>query len=105
MLPLRLSVTYAYLPAVGSSAIQQAAVCSSPICELIDFKPPALKIMKDETALAPSAGMLVAVPKSSVTNRYLFLLKVKPKKLGNAGPGACVIVGMPALPSTPTAKM
>ena len=51
MLALRLLVTYAYLPAMGSISIQQAAVPSSPTCALIVFRPPSLATTKDETAL------------------------------------------------------
>jgi hypothetical protein len=40
MLALRLLDTYAYLPCVGSTAIQQAAVPPSPTCELIAGRPP-----------------------------------------------------------------
>src|SRR5437016_3363752 len=102
MLELTLLVTYAYFPTMGSISIQQAAVPSSPTCELIADKPPFLATTKDETALAPNAGIVGEEPKISVTSRFSFLSNVKPKKLGNAGPGACLIVGLPALSLAPT---
>src|SRR5579871_2120924 len=104
MLALKLLATYAYLPAVGSRAIQQAAVPPSPTCELIEAKPPDSATENDETAPLPPAGMVVAVPKSSVTSRCSCLSKVKPKKLGNAGPGACIILGLPGLSFASTGK-
>src|SRR5262249_39127387 len=103
MLALRLLATKANLP-VGSTAIQQAAVPPSATSELIGFRWPLLVIMKDDSAPAPPLGMLVAVPNSSVTSRRPFLSNAKPKKLGSAGPGACVIVGASAVPSLSTGK-
>src|SRR5438067_4514337 len=104
MLALKLLATYAYLPVTGSSAIQHAAVPPSFTCELIGSRLPLLAIVNDETAPLPPAGMLVADPKSSVTSRCPPLTKVRPKKLGSAGNEACVVVGLPALPFSPTGK-
>src|ERR1700676_1868234 len=104
MLALKLLATYAYFSVIGSSDIQQAAVPPSFTCELIGIRLPSLAIVNDETAPLPPAGILVAEPKSSVTSRCPFLSKVRPKKLGTAGEGACVVVGLPALPFSPTGK-
>src|SRR5689334_3578612 len=98
MLALRLLATYAKRPVSGSSAIQHAAVPPSATSELIGCRWPLFVIVNDDTAPAPPLGMLVAEPNASVTSRRPFLSKVKPKKVGSAGPGAWVIVGGSALP-------
>src|SRR5437868_11092139 len=98
MLALKLLATYAYRPVMGSIAMQQAAVPPSLTCELTGTRPPRLVMPNDDTAPCAPAGMLVAEPKSSVTSRFEFLAKVKPKYVGNSGPGAWVTVGVRALP-------
>src|SRR5437588_3490964 len=104
MLALRLLATYANLPVMASSAIQQAAVPPSPTSELIACKPPTLLMPNDETAPLAPAGMEADEPKSSVTNRCWFRSKVKPKYVGKAGPGAWVTTGLEAVPKKLTGK-
>src|SRR5215469_2474460 len=104
MLALRLFETYANLPVMGSSTMQQGAVPESPTSELIESRPPALSTVNDEAAPAPPAGITVAVPKTSPTSKCPDVSKVTPEKVGSAGPGACIVVGASAVPFASTGK-